>query len=473
MKVSRAAIGRALTVRGPGLMSLRTWARGLPLLYALYRCLPHTWRERISRRYVEHMASRVRFPALPPAPVPTSTASELVKEGNPAQGTQGVNLFAYFRGQFGLAEAARSYALSLIEAGYPVALNDIDIALPHGFDDATFASLLVDEAPHAIGIIFVNPDYLDAAIECIGRSKLDGRYTIACWFWELTRVPDEWLPAIDRVDEIMVASSFVEEAFRAVTRKPITRVPLPVPHHLDSGLTRSDFGLDSDDFIFLTSFDFHSWVARKNPIAAIEAFRLAFRDAPLSVKLLIKTSNGLRHPEEFSELLKFVQKDPRILIRDEIIDRQHLRSLQRCCDVYVSLHRAEGFGLGLAECMSLGKPVIATAWSGNCDFMTKENSCLVPFRLVPVGPGEYLHGENQLWAAPDIAVAAEQMRRLYLDRPFACEIGIRAAAEISHNLSTRNTANLLIGRLAQISAAITSHQAIPSLLSTGPSRGFP
>lgn len=457
MEVSKSAGVREQVERRFELTALRNWLRRRPLLRRLYLCLPVAYRERISKQWLRQMVAAAQFPVLPPV---SQRCDALLGDDVQARGVdvggarRGANLFAYFRGEFGLAEAARSYALALIHAGYPVALNDIDLDLPHGFGDVAFAASLVDEAPYPINVIFVNPDYLGAALAAIGNAKIAGRYIVACWFWELEQVPVEWLPAIAQVDEILVASEFVGQAFRAVTTKPVTCVPLPVWIGADSGIDRSAFGLDPDTFVFLTSFDFHSWVERKNPLGAIEAFRLAFPDQATPVRLLVKTSNGAHYPEMLARLLELAQADPRILVREGILERPHLRSLQRCCDAYVSLHRSEGFGLGLAECMALGKPVIATGWSGNCDFMSVDNSCLVSYELVEVGQGAYLHGSGQRWAAPNIAEAASYMRRIFEDRAFATAVGERAAAYIARKLSPVDIATALIATFERIAAAI-------------------
>lgn len=135
------------------------------------------------------------------------------------------------------------------------------------------------------------------------------------------------------------------------------------------------------------------------------------------------------------------------MVRDEVIDRAHVHALQRCADVYVSLHRAEGFGLGLAECMAMGKPVIATGWSGNVDFMDQANSCLVGYRLVPVGDGEYPHPDGALWAEADVDEAAAHMRRLADDRGYAAGLGARAAQSVAARLSPQAAAAALIARL--------------------------
>jgi glycosyltransferase involved in cell wall biosynthesis len=439
-------MSRAITL----LAAMRDRARATPWLHETYRLLPQGMRRWASQSIASLLSGQARFAPLPAVEVAAVDRLGAYLESSLQCTERGVNLFAYFRGQFGLAEAARLYATALAREGYPVSLIDIDLDLPHGFDDQRMSAALTLQAPFPVSIFFVNPDYFSTALDRIGRAQLEGKHLIACWFWELERVPDEWLPALDLVDEIMVASTFVEQAFRLVTDKPVIKVPLPLMDDSDSGVDRQAFGISDQDFVYLASFDFHSWAQRKNPSSTIEAFRKAFPDAAAPVKLVLKTSNGERHPEAFADLLRMAASDRRIMVRDGVVDHAHVRSLQRCCDAYVSLHRAEGFGLGLAECMHQGKPVIATGWSGNMDFMTPHNSIPVRYRMVDVPPGAYLHGVGQRWADADVDEAAAAMRRLFDDRDFAAELGRRASDDVRRLLSPRRAAAIMIERLDAI-----------------------
>lgn len=434
------------------LLNLFSWVRRQGWLQRIYRRLPRSLRSRAAHTLVERAQQRARFVRTPVWDRPVGEL-ELPVSCAGDQQRAGVNVYGYLRGQFGLAESARMYARALIDSGYPVALHEIELDLPHSFDDASLSAHMSSNARYANSLFFVNPDYFAAALDQVGAERLQGQRVIACWFWELEEVPESWLPALQLVDEIMVASSFVEQAFQRVTDKPILRVPLPLNPVPDSGLTRADFGLDPEHYVFLCSFDFNSLIHRKNPLAAIEAFRRAFPRSRDDVQLLLKTSNGHRHHDLFLALLNAIADDPRVVVRDEVIDRAHVQALQRCADAYVSLHRSEGFGLGLAESMALGKPVIATAWSGNLEFMTAENSCLVDYRLIPVGEGEYLHAPGAMWADPDIDHAARHMRELADNRESGARTGARAASDVARILSPRSAAESLIARFEAAHAA--------------------
>jgi glycosyltransferase involved in cell wall biosynthesis len=431
------------------LLGLSAWIRGQSWLQPIYRRFPQSLRNWVSFRLASRASKRSRFQRTENWARTPPAAASVAPPPPPMRGA-GVNLFGYLRGQFGLAESARMYARALIGVGYPTALFDVSIDLPHGMEDRSVDAHLGQDTPYPVSVIFVNPDYLQSALRHIGPARLRGHRLVACWFWELQEIPHDWLPAIDLVDGIMVASSFVQEAFERVTDKPVFCVPQPLTPAPDSGLQREDFGLDPNAFIYLCTFDFNSWVHRKNPFAVIEAFRRAFPPERSDVQLLVKSSNGHRHPDKLLRLLKASAQDPRIVVRDEVIDRAHVHALQRCCDVYVSLHRAEGFGLGLAECMAMGKPVIATRWSGNLDFMDDSNSALVQYRLVPVGEGEYPHPDGAMWADADVDDAARQMRRLADDRDFARRLGAKAAADVAAQLSPQAAAQRLIQRIDAI-----------------------
>jgi glycosyltransferase involved in cell wall biosynthesis len=448
--ISAAASVRALT-----------WLRSQPWLRVAFHLLPIGLRERALRLFSRRLQAQTRFVRTAAWQRQLRSADEVVvRVASSAAEQPGVNILGYIHGQFGLAEAARSYARALIEQGVPVALRDIDLGLPNARDEHVLDAYIDDRMPHAVSIIFINPDYLEQALASISLARGQGRYLIACWFWELERLPDSWLPALELVDEVLVATRFIQGAVAEATSKPVTRIPMPLGVLHDSGLQRADFGLSEDAFIFLTSFDFSSRMERKNPEAVIRAFREAFPPERRDVRLLVKSSNGHRFPHLLKHLLVLAGSDERIIIRDEVIAREHLNALQRCCDAYVSLHRAEGFGLGLAECMAMGKPVIATAWSGNMEFMDADSAALVDFTLVPVRDGEYPAGKGQRWADAHVPAAAAWMRRLADDPAFATELGLAGRGRVEAVLSSHAAARSVVERVRQLQVRALTTQDI-------------
>lgn len=385
--------------------------------------LPPGMRATISRVVQNRRRNALAFPGSARWASPVSAHYEGVSGGHLSsftgrsahdQRVPGVNVICYAYGQFGLAEAARLYMAALRQAGFALAVHDAGIEIPHENANTEIQPCISEQAPYEDSLIFINPDHLLQVVETLDFPLQRGRRNIGVWFWELERFPKAWLPALDLVDEVIVASHFVEEAVREVTRKPVTVIPQPLVEYPRSGLTRRDFGLD-DAFTYLTTFDFNSSMARKNPLGVVEAFVKAFPDQDADVCLLIKSANGHRYPAQLELLLKAAARDKRIIVRDQVLARPHLTALFACTDAYISLHRSEGYGLGPAEAMWLGKPVVATAYSGNLDFMTSQNSYLVDHDRVPVKQGEYIHWEGQFWAEPDIDDAARQIRHVYID----------------------------------------------------------
>ena len=194
-------------------------------------------------------------------------------------------------------------------------------------------------------------------------------------------------------------------------------------------LSRAYFGLPDDRFLLLFFFDFRSFIQRKNPWAALRAFTTAFQDnvsAPVS--LAIKMNGTEACPDDYRDFLDSdAVRDPRVILIDRVMDGGEIKELVRLCDCFLSLHRSEGFGRGLAEAMYFGKPVIATGYSGNLDFMNEANSCLVDCTLIPVGTDEYPYGAGQRWAEPDVDQAAWYLQRLVADSAYAADLGQRAA----------------------------------------------
>jgi len=421
-----------------------------PRLAAVRHGFPPAVRQWILGAIEKPVRQDLGFPRTPdwhrrstPAVAVAAAAARTRRDAPP----DGVNMYGYFSRWMGLGECARLYAHALLAAGHAVALHDVDIDIPHARLDTTLGPYMGVTSSFAWNLIFINPDHWEEALPGIARHAPATGRLIGYWFWELETFPQGWLAALDHVDEIMVSSAFVEQAVRKVCDKPVTRVPLPLVMGDDSGLQRRHFGLREDDYVFFCSFDFNSSIVRKNPGAVIEAFRQAFPRGDEKVALLIKSSNGDRHLALLMQLFALAAADKRIVVRDDLLERADLQALHRCIDVYVSLHRCEGFGLGMAEAMCIGKPVVATAYSGNMEFMTADNSCLVDYRMIAVQPGDYPHGEGQQWADPDPGHAARHMRALHQDRSLASRLGAQAKRDMARDFSVEACMKVLAARL--------------------------
>lgn len=427
-----------------GLKWIKSRSEGLEWLYAR---IPFSWRLALRRRM--HAATGNPMPPL--LPVSDDGPRGLRRKLAASQPTSpGVNLLGFARGEFGVAESLRAYARALESSGYPFSIFNFDVGTASRQRDHSLDRQVSDTLPYAINAFYINADQMPIARGVLGRHAFAGRHNIGFWLWELEKFPRDWRCAFDLIDEVWAPTAFVRDAIGMATRKPVLRMPMPIEFDVPTGMDRAHFGLPRDAFIFLFSFDFNGFVARKNPKAVIAAFRQAFDDGTQGAQLLVKCSNGARFPDELEALQRSVADDPRIGVRDGFLSRAEMFALQSNVDGFVSLHRAEGFGLGLAECMYLGKPVIATAYSGNLDFMDRDNSLLVDCRLIPLRKGDYPYWQAQKWADPDIAHAARLMRALYDDRNFAKHIGAKAAASVRRSHSRTTCAGALVARMREI-----------------------
>jgi glycosyltransferase involved in cell wall biosynthesis len=345
-----------------------------------------------------------------------------------------VNVAGYFRAELGLGSVARSLVAALAAADIP--FNTISFDGTANRQDHPFADHQSDSGPADINIVCINADNIAAFAEKTGPELWQGRYTIGLWFWEVEDFPGWLHGAFNYVDEVWVASHFMREAFLKVSPKPVSKFKLPVfKPDVDLSLSRENFGLPNG-FVFLFSFDFFSVLERKNPLALIEAFTRAFRPAEGPV-LVIKTINGDKHILEMEKLRYAIRGREDIILMDGYLSTVQNSTLTALSDCYVSLHRSEGFGLTIAEAMVLGRPTIATAYSGNLEFMTEENSYLCPAQRSEVGPERAPYPAFSHWAEPDLEVAAQLLRHVYTNQEEARAKGFRAADDIRklHNAS--------------------------------------
>jgi hypothetical protein len=231
-------------------------------------------------------------------------------------------------------------------------------------------------------------------------------------------------------------------------------MPLGVEIKLTSFLGRRYFHIPESAFVFLFAFDFTSYVQRKNPYAVLRAFEEVCKGRPSEdLCLVIKVKAGKAKEEDYRQFRKYISgHTEKVLVIDELLNDNEMKNLLRCCDSFVSLHRSEGFGLGLISAMFLGKPVVGTGYSGNMDFMSEQNSCIVQYTLCDVPAGAYPFWEGQVWAEPDVTHAASHMLRLVSEKGYARTIGEIASRHIRVNFSCRATGLRYLDRINSLLA---------------------
>ena len=387
------------------------------------------------------------------------------QRGTRRTATTGVNLAGYFAAELGMGQGGRLLIEAVKAAGLPYATISSGRTLSR--QQATFAAGDSD-VRYPVNVAFVNADQFPLWAADVGPDLLEGRYTIGVWAWEVDEFPD-FAEALSLVDEIWGISTFVRDAVAARTDKPVHVIPLPIPpapEHIEP-LDRAALGL-TDDPYFLFVFDYFSVLERKNPIATIDAFTRAFAEGE-GPQLVIKTINGHLRRIDRDRVRQACAGRSDIHLVEDYLSGSQLRSLMAHAAAYVSLHRSEGYGLTMSEAMALGRPVIATGYSGNLDFMTQENSLLVPYELVPVGPGVDPYPASASWAEPDIAVAAAYLRRIIEDPEFARELGERARASVAKVGDPSIAARFVSSRIEAIMADLRrtrrrARTAIPKAL---------
>ena len=366
----------------------------------------------------------------------------------PGQYPPGINLYGLFRSEIGLSQGVKLYAGALEKSGIPHTLLNLDFIPDLPQLDTSFDDRLTSENKYAINVVHINPLEWEEACGTFPQDQFDGHYNIGVWLWELEQIPEPWIPKIDFVDEIWAPSEFIAGAMRKATDKPVTVIPYGMEAPYDETLTRADFGLSEDDFLVLMMFDSHSFASRKNPGAAIDAFREAYGDHPERVKLVIKINNPSAEDVAFVE--EHLGGKAGYLLITERMDKKKLNSMIRLCDVFISLHRSEGFGLVIAEAMALGTPVVATNWSSNTEFMPEGAACPVGYDLFPVAGGYVFDNGSMVWADPDTNQAAEYLRRLKDDPDYREKIARAGKEYIHQQLSMEKCAEKISNRMKEI-----------------------
>lgn len=354
----------------------------------------------------------------------------------------GINLIGYFDAPSGMGESVRLLAEAIKAAEERLAIIPVqpppEPALPKPIAPPSYD----------INIIHINPPELPVIFSELGSAVWAGHYNVGFWLWELEEFPPQWQPAFNLFNELWVPSEFISHCLRKSTNIPIVTMPYGLSAEYDPACGRDFFGLPPDKFLFLTAADGFSILDRKNPLGAVQAYAKAFEPNDKGVGLVIKVRNA---SFTFIDQVKTILNGyPNIFYLTEEMNKQQVNSLIKHVDAFVSLHRAEGFGLVLAEAMLLDTPCVATNWSSNTEFMTPETAALVDYRLVEltctIGP----YRRGQRWADPNLNQAADHMRRLYSDASYCKQLANKAKVHLGQKLNRQVIARRMQHRITQI-----------------------
>ena len=347
-----------------------------------------------------------------------------------SQEINGVNLIGYATYALGIGEDVRTCFYALTTQNIETKLIDYepgDLASRREFSLEEKVEKSKTAGYHQLSIVCLTAEEtIRWSLTQRSGFHSQSNYIIGYWPWELPKWPPELLDALTIVNEVWVSTEYIAKGLRTHTDKPIQVMPLCVEtlhsparplNKLERLRARENFNLPIDHTLFCFSFDLNSYIERKNPWACIQAFQQAFPPnlaggTRHDVGLVIKTYPPKSANRDWEQLKELCILDPRVHLMETNLTRSEILQLYGCCDAFLSLHRAEGFGRGIAEALQLGLDVVATGWSGNTDFCKGPLAHPIPYELVPVKPGAYPHWPDQVWAEPTIKAAAEALRKI-------------------------------------------------------------
>jgi glycosyltransferase involved in cell wall biosynthesis len=359
----------------------------------------------------------------------------------------GINVSGAISAEGGVAEALRQNIRAISLAKIPHALHDIPLGCFPRRRPRPDSTPRCD-TPFNFNLVHVNANRFHQFYRAVGSEYFDHKYTIGYWVWELPRFPEQWHDRFACVDEVWTPSRFSCEALRAVAPIPVICIPHPVEIRLNRSFRRSEFGIKEDAYVFMFIFDYYSTFARKNPIGVLEAFKQAFLPSE-RVQLVVKFYNADINPVDCKRLARSVG-NANVLLLNQRGSRQETLGLLSVADAYVSLHRSEGFGLSIAEAMALGKPVIATNYSGNTDYLNDDLGFPVSYSLRELEKTYGVYEKGNVWAEPNIDEAAHWMRYVFNHQEQATDKGARAAISIGARLAPSRIGCMMGDRLTAI-----------------------
>lgn len=349
----------------------------------------------------------------------------------------GFSIYTYVGNETGLGKIPDYFVQMLKWSKISYQLNRV-----YDSPSSTFLSDQLNESnDFPINLYFFNASGIRFIKKYFPLAHYQKQYEIGIWFWEYIHFP--YMESFDVLDEIWVFSEFIAQLLKKHTNKPIIYIPLPYQTDTTKYLHEG-----KNPFVVLTIFDFSSCFYRKNPIGVIKAFKYSFGNNE-NVKLIIKSKNGNRYPDLVKILLKEINDDPRIEFIDKNITKEALNLLLASCHVFMSLHGSEGLGLNILDAISLEKPVIATRYGGNVEFM-HSSKMLVDYELKEQGVECKHNHSDALIAFPDIIQAAHYLKNVYEHYGNAIDHAQNLKKEVNKKYSLEKTHQMVLNRMSEI-----------------------
>ncbi len=346
---------------------------------------------------------------------------------------RGLNIIGSIKYTFGIAEVTRNFIRKIRESGVPVCLFNIESDHHKKIDKEEYRNYIrnIGFVPlYHKNMFFINGNFINSFYNK-DPDLFKNKYNTGVWWWEFESGLDSYIDGFKYLDEVVVFSDFIKKTLEKLPHGDckITKLKYPLVENWrilqDVKETRKKYNIKEDDFVFKFNFAYLSSYERKNPSAVLKAFAQAFPDKK-DVKLILKANYCHKFKDKVNKIMNLIDElklNEKVIIINKTISKNELMTLLNSSDCYISLHRGEGLGLGMLEAMALGKPVIASRYGGNLEFMNDENSFLVDCKMVKADDDYWAYKNVKFWADPDIEQASSYMKNLYLNRETAKEKG--------------------------------------------------
>lgn len=335
----------------------------------------------------------------------------------------GISLVIFLREIHGLAQVGRDFLSKIVLTNFD--FDVFDLSTTNVIENKALEAITTDKSLFKKRVFFESQD----------RILSKKYYNFKTLFWEFESGMLEYKPNFfEDVDEVIAFSDFMYEYFKKIVPPDVNVTKMKYPFIKDWKITsskeaiREKYKIEKSDFVCFFNFDYKSSYNRKNPEATLKAFKKALGKHK-NTKIILKTVGFKDYKDKVSRLEEYVNNlgiSDKVIFINEYLSRNDTISIINACDCYISLHRGEGFGLGLAEAMSLAKPAIATNYSGNTEFMKPEFSLLVDYEIVDANDDIFTYEFVKKWAEPNVETAALYLEKLYKDPAFAKDLGRKA-----------------------------------------------